>query len=118
MPTSLLLHKQDMGMIALSPNRNKIFRSGGMNYLICCTFSGLSFLAFDGHACGENGCSISKGATLMISSIVLWLASAVSIMILYPPCAKREFTADEEHTVGPSLRDPLMKGDSIAHIMR
>lgn len=108
--------KQDMGMIAISPNRNRIFSSGGVNYLICCTFSGLSFLAFDGNACGEHGCSISKGATPMICSIVLWLASAVSIMILYPPCAKRQFTADEEHTIGPSLRDPLMKGDSIAHI--
>jgi len=39
-------------------------------------------------------------------------------MILYPPCAKRQFTSDddEEHTIGPSLRDPLMKGGSISHI--
>lgn len=115
-----LNHSQDIGMIAISPNRNRLFSSGGMNYLICCTFSGLSFLVFVGKACGKHVCIISKGATLMICSIVLWLASAISIMILYPPCAKRQFTSDddEEHTIGPSLRDPLMKGGSISHILQ
>lgn len=51
----------------------------------------------------------------MLDSIVA-LASAVSIMILYPPCAKRQFTADEKRYYWTFIRDPLMKGDSIAHI--
>lgn len=93
-----------------------IFSSGGKNYLICCTFSGLSFLAFDGNACGKHGCSIERGYSHDMLDSIVALASAVSIMILYPPCAKRQFTADEKRYYWTFIRDPLMKGDSIAHI--
>ena len=51
----------------------------------------------------------------MISSTSLWFAAGVNVMIIYPPCKKRR---DEEHTIGESIRDPLLKeGNSLAYII-
>ena len=55
----------------------------------------------------------------MISSTSLWFAAGVNVMILYPPCKKRRRIQDEEHTIGESIRDPLLKGsNSLAYITR
>ena len=100
----------DFGMMAMSPNRNRLYSSGGMNYMICSLFAGLTLLMLNSSLCSDDGgCRISKGAKIMISSTVMWFASGVSVMILYPPWIKRKITRDEEPPgLGPSITDPLM----------
>jgi len=98
-------------MILFSPNRNRLYSSGGINYLLVCLFSGLSFVLLNSNVCSNEDCSMSKGAKLMISSTSLWFAAGVNVMILYPPCKKRRRIQDEEHNIGESIRDPLLKGD-------
>ena len=96
-------------MMAMSPNRNRLYRSGGMNYMICSLFAGLTLLMLNSSLCSDDGgCRVSKGAKIMISSTVMWFASGVSVMMLYPPWIKREITRDEEPGLGPSVTDPLM----------
>ena len=52
----------------------------------------------------------------MISSTSLWFAAGVNVMIIYPPCKKRRIVQDKEHTIGESIRDPLLKGsNSLAY---
>ena len=99
----------DIGMMAMSPNRNRLYRSGGMNYMICSLFAGLTLLMLNSSLCSDDGgCRISKGAKIMISSTVMWFASGVSVMMLNPPWIKREITRDEDPGLGPSVTDPLM----------
>jgi cytochrome bd-type quinol oxidase subunit 2 len=100
----------DIGMMAMSPNRNRLYRSGGMNYMICSLFAGLTLLMLNSSLCSDDGgCRISKGAKIIISSTVMWFASGVSVMMLYPPWIKREITRDEEPPgLGPSITDLLM----------
>ena len=103
----------DMGMLAFSPNRNRLHSSGGMNYLLICLFSGLTLLMLNSSYCNQSGgCSISTGAKLMIASTVMWFAAGITVMILYPPCEKRRINPEEEHAITPSIRDPLMKEDT------
>ena len=86
--------------------------------MLVCLFSGLSFVLLNSNVCSSGDCSISKGAKLMISSTSLWFAAGVNVMIIYPPCKKRRIVQDEEHTIGESIRDPLLKeGNSLAYII-
>ena len=113
--TFLLL---DMGTAMCGRNRNMLYRSGGGNYFMCCLFAGLTLLLLESNGCSRSssGCSLSKGATLMIASTVLWFVAGLIVCAIFPPWRRRDVSDTEEHILGPSMRDPLMKGRSDANI--
>lgn len=82
----------------------KAFQAGGLIYLLCCLFQGLTLLFLDSNACHNNplmsglqaqipnsrltfpsSCSMAAGAKCAIAGTVLWFVAAIAALKLDPP---------------------------------
>ena len=87
----------------LYPSRGT-YKAGGLAYMICCLFMGLSLLMLDSNACHNNrlnemlkeempivpltfpsSCSMAMGAKCTIAATVMWFLAAVAALTVEPP---------------------------------
>lgn len=87
----------------LYPNKGT-YKAGGMAYMLCCLFSGLSLLLLDSNLCHNNlligqlqqqlpdttvtfesSCSMATGAKCTIAATVLWFLAAIAALKVEPP---------------------------------
>jgi len=88
----------------LFPSRGS-YKAGGMAYLLCCLFQGLTLIFLDSNACHNNlmiselqqqvtgnvnvtfpsSCSMAEGAKCAIAGTVLWFVAAIVVLKVDPP---------------------------------
>lgn len=83
----------------LYPSRGH-YRTGGILYMLCCLFMGLSLLLLDSNACHNNpfladlqaesitfpsSCAMAAGAKCAIAATVMWFVAGVAALKAEPP---------------------------------
>lgn len=117
------------------------YKSGGMMYMLCCLFSGLSLLLLDSNACHNNSlitllqeqtpdinltfqssCTMASGAKCTISATVMWFVAAIAALKVEPP--ERSPITVEAHDVtytkttgvdgAAMVSETVVKGEPVA----
>jgi len=115
------------------------YKAGGMIYMLCCLFSGLSLLLLDSNACNSvmttlqdqtqdvnltfpSSCAMAAGAKCAIAATVMWFVAAIAALKVDPP--ERSPITVETHDVtytkttgadgAAMVSENVVKGEPIA----
>ena len=115
------------------------YKAGGLAYLACCLFQGLSLLLLSSNACHDNNvlaavegtegvnaafpesCSMAAGGSCAIAGTVLWFTAALAALWVKPP-VRSPITVETQDvtytkTTGPDgmavVSEQVVKGEPV-----